>query len=146
MGATVSANDRTVVHKKSSGIATAFPDVCKTPTPAGPIPIPYPNIAMANQASSGTCTKKVKIQNKAAILKGTEIPSSSGDEAGSIGGVVSSKIKGSCKYKCGSGKVKCEGKAVAYVGCMTGQNGSNAAAGPKPNWAAAKRCKRLRWP
>lgn len=23
----------------------AFPDVCKTPTPGGPVPIPYPNIA-----------------------------------------------------------------------------------------------------
>jgi hypothetical protein len=112
---------------KAGGQCLAFPDVCKTPAPpAPPIPIPYPNMAMANQASPGTCTKKVKIKNKAVILKGTEIPSSSGDEAGSIGGVVSSKIKGSCKYKCGSGKVKCEGKAVAYVGCMTGQNGSNA--------------------
>jgi len=112
---------------KAGGQCLAFPDVCKTPAPpAPPIPIPYPNIAMANQASSGTCTKKVKIQNKAAILKGTEIPSSSGDEAGSIGGVVSNKIKGPCKYKRGSAKVKFEGKAAAYVTCMTGQNGSNA--------------------
>lgn len=28
------------------GINIGFPDVCATPTPAGPIPIPYPNIGM----------------------------------------------------------------------------------------------------
>ncbi|MEZ5726657.1 MAG: PAAR-like domain-containing protein [Burkholderiaceae bacterium] len=27
--------------------ATAFPDVCKTPSPGGPIPVPYPNIGQA---------------------------------------------------------------------------------------------------
>ena len=33
------------------GQCFAFPDTCKTPTPGGPVPIPYPNIAMVNQAS-----------------------------------------------------------------------------------------------
>lgn len=28
------------------GMNTGFPDVCATPTPAGPVPIPYPNIGM----------------------------------------------------------------------------------------------------
>jgi hypothetical protein len=28
-----------------AGIDMGFPDVCLTPTPAGPVPIPYPNIA-----------------------------------------------------------------------------------------------------
>jgi hypothetical protein len=27
------------------GLDTGFPDVCLTPSPAGPVPIPYPNIA-----------------------------------------------------------------------------------------------------
>jgi len=105
----------------------AFPDVCKTPAPPAPfVPVPYPNIAMTNQANPGTCTKKVKIQNQPAMQKGSEIPMSSGDEAGSIGGMISSQIKGPCKFKRASGKVKFEGKAAVYVTCMTGQNGSNA--------------------
>ncbi len=36
----------TVAHKGSTGISIAMaPDVCKTPSPAGTVPIPYPNIA-----------------------------------------------------------------------------------------------------
>lgn len=42
--ATVVASSRGVAHKGSGGMSTVFPDVCKTPTPAEPIPIPYPNI------------------------------------------------------------------------------------------------------
>jgi hypothetical protein len=30
---------------KRGSAVLAFPDVCKTPTPGGPVPIPYPNIA-----------------------------------------------------------------------------------------------------
>ena len=32
------------------GTDMGFPDVCLTPTPAGPVPIPYPNIAMGPTA------------------------------------------------------------------------------------------------
>ena len=104
------------------GQCFAFPDVCKTPTPAGPVPIPYPNIAMLNQASGGTVSSKVKIMGKKAATEATEITMSSGDEAGSVGGVVSNKMKGSAKFKQGSSKVKIEGKGAAYLGAMVGQN------------------------
>ena len=43
---------------KGGGAVLAFPDVCKTPSPAGPIPIAYPNVAMASQGQKGA--KKVK--------------------------------------------------------------------------------------
>lgn len=104
------------------GQCFAFPDVCKTPTPAGPVPIPYPNIAMLTQASGGTVSSKVKIMGKKAATEATEISMSSGDEAGSVGGVVSNKIKGPAKFKQGSSKVKIEGKGAAYMGAMVGQN------------------------
>jgi hypothetical protein len=112
---------------KGGGQCFAFPDVCKTPTPAGPVPIPYPNIAMLNQASGGTCSSKVKICGDNAVTQDTEITMSSGDEAGSVGGVVSNKIKGPAKFTQGSSKVKIEGKGAAYLGAMVAQNdGSNA--------------------
>jgi uncharacterized Zn-binding protein involved in type VI secretion len=105
------------------GQCFAFPDVCKTPTPGGPVPLPYPNIAMLTQASSGTLSSKVKIMGKKAATENTEISMSSGDEAGSAGGgVVSNKIKGSAKFKQGSSKVKIEGHGAAYLGAMIGQN------------------------
>jgi len=110
------------------GQCSAFPDVCKTPAPTGaPIPVPYPNIAMLNQASGGTLSSKVKIAGNKAATQDTEITMSSGDEAGSVGGVVSNKIKGSAKFTQGSSVVKIEGKGAAYVGAMVAQNdGSNA--------------------
>jgi uncharacterized Zn-binding protein involved in type VI secretion len=108
-----------------NGQCFAFPDVCKTPTPAGPVPIPYPNIAMLSQASGGTVSSKVKIGGKKAATEGTEITMSSGDEAGSVGGVVSNKIKGPAKFKQGSSKVKIEGKGAAYLGAMVGQHDSS---------------------
>ena len=37
MGVTVGANKLTLVHAQSSGVTIAFPDVCKTPTPGGPV-------------------------------------------------------------------------------------------------------------
>ena len=112
---------------KQGGQCLAFPDVCKVPAPpAPPIPTPFPNMAMVPQASGGTCTKKVKISNKKAIVKPTEIPMSSGDEPGALGGMISSKIKGECTFKNASSKVKFEGKKAVYVSCMTGQNGKNA--------------------
>jgi hypothetical protein len=108
-----------------NGQCLGTPDTCKTPAPSGTVPVPYPNIAMCMQASSGVSTK-VKIMNMSAILMNSKIPMSSGDEAGSIGGVVSNMIKGEVAYKKGSSKIKVEGKAQAYISCTTGHNGSNA--------------------
>ena len=61
MPVTVGVNKLSVVHKSSNGVSIAFPDVCKTPSPAGPIPIPYPNIAKSSDTAKGT--KKVKIRS-----------------------------------------------------------------------------------
>jgi hypothetical protein len=108
------------------GQCMIFPDVCKTPAPpAPPIPIPYPNIAMLTQIDGGTASDKVKIMGKKTATKDTEITVSSGDEPGSIGGVISNKFKGPAKCKKGSSKVKVEGKEMAYHTTMWGQNGGS---------------------
>ena len=73
---------------KGGGQCFAFPDVCLTPAPpAPPIPVPYPNIRMVNQTKK-TCPK-VKVVGKEACNKGSEMPRSSGDEAGVNKGVMS---------------------------------------------------------
>jgi hypothetical protein len=98
-------------------------DACKTPSPAGPVPIPYPNIAQVTQASGGSCSSKVMVQNKKVCTVDTEITMSSGDEAGTAGGLVSSKFKGPAKYKQGCSKVKAQGKKVVHNLSMISMNG-----------------------
>lgn len=124
MPTTTSANDRTVVHKKSSGVSAAFPDVCKTPTPAGPVPIPYPNIAMSSDTAKGS--KKVKVDGESIMLRDSNFSTSTGDEAGSVGGVVSNRIKGKAEFVSYSFDVKVEGKNVPRLGDLMLQNKGSA--------------------
>src|SRR5687768_14394821 len=109
--------------KEGGMCATQGPvDVCKVPAAPSPIPSPFPNMAMCNQADAGTCTKKVKLNGQPALVKDTQIPMSSGDEAGSAGGVVSGTIKGPCAFKRFSNKVKWEGANAVYQLCNTAHN------------------------
>ena len=112
MPSSVGVNMLSVVHKSSNGTTIAFPDVCKTPSPGGPIPIPYPNIAMSTDTAKGT--KKVKMDGNPICTKDSNFRMSTGDEAGSAGGgVVSNKIKGKAEFVSFSFDVKAEGKNVA---------------------------------
>jgi hypothetical protein len=111
MPVTVGVNNLSVVHAGSSGTTIAFPDVCKTPTPGGPIPIPYPNIAMSSDTADGA--KSVKCDGNPVCVKDSNFKMSTGDEAGSAGGgVASSKIKGKAEFVNYSFDVKIEGKNV----------------------------------
>lgn len=113
------------------GQCACMPDVCKTPSPAGPVPIPYPNVAMLTQAKGDTVSSKVKADGKKVATVATEISMSSGDEPGSAGGgVVSNKFKGSALFKKGSSKVQVEGNDVVYHTSMIGQNGGSNANNP----------------
>ncbi len=129
MPATVNANMLTLVHASSNGISTWFPDVCKTPTPGGPIPIPYPNIAMSSDTADGSST--VKVDGNPVMLKGSNFKMSTGDEAGSAMGVVSNKIKGKAEPVNYSFDVKIDGKnAFRLTDMMTQNAGSNPNGGP----------------
>ena len=76
-------NNKNVVHKGLGGESIAFPDVCKTPSPGGPIPIPYPNIGKSSDTAKGT--KKVKMDGNPIMLKNSNSKTSTGDESGSSG-------------------------------------------------------------
>lgn len=111
MGVTVGVNFMSVVHKDSGGVSIAFPDVCKTPTPAGPVPIPYPNISMSSDTDKGT--KKVTCDGNSTCVKDSNFKTSTGDEPGSAGGgVASGKQKGKSEFVLFSMDVKFEGKNV----------------------------------
>jgi hypothetical protein len=122
MPATVNVNTRTVVHKSSNGISTAFPDVCQTPSPSGaPIPIPYPNVAQSSHTASGS--KNVKMDGNPIMLNSSNFSTSTGDEAGnSPGGVASMKYKGTAEFTNYSFDVKVEGGNVCRMGDLMLQN------------------------
>lgn len=123
MAASANVNNRTVVHKSSNGVSIAFPDVCKTPTPAGPIPIPYPNVAMSKDTAKGS--KSVKIDGNPIMLKGSNFSTSTGDEPGSAGGVASSCTKGIAEFINYSFDVKIDGKNVPRLADMMLNNKKN---------------------
>ena len=108
------ANCRGIAHKGSGGMSMVFPDVCKTPTPAGPVPIPYPNIGKASDTSGGPTT--VKTDGEMPMAKGAKYSMTTGDEAGSAGGVMSSSTKGEAEFMLYSFDVKFEGNNVCRLG------------------------------
>jgi len=106
---------------QGSKASIAFPDVCKTPTPAGPIPIPYANLidAQANGGSEEAKIKQRKIIDHASrggfnAKSATQAAiKSAGDEAGRIGGVKSAAHGGNVHSMMYSFDVKIEGQPVA---------------------------------
>jgi hypothetical protein len=125
MGATVTVNSpNTVVHASSDGKSPVFPDVCKTPAPpAPPVPIPYPNLAEAKDSSDTSTT--VEANGQKIMLKKSVFSTSTGDEAGSVGGVVSNCTKGKAQFILYSFDVKAEGQNVPRHTDMMKQNGSS---------------------
>ncbi len=108
------------------GTLMAFPDTCKTPTPGGPVPVPYPNTGQGSMANPGTCSTKVLISCTPAQTTNTQIAMTSGDEAGVAGGVVSSMIKGPAKYVMVSLSVMIQGGSAGRLTSPTQPNGTNA--------------------
>ncbi len=106
----VNGSSNSLVHKGSNGIANStMPDVCKTPSPGGPVPIPYPLIiSMSSDLANGSTTVKADGGNMIAI-KGCELSRCTGDEAGTAGGVVSSTFGKEAKFLLYSFDVKIDG-------------------------------------
>jgi hypothetical protein len=115
MPVTVNINNLTLCHKGSNGISIAtIPDVCKTPSPGGPVPIPYPNIAMSSDLMKGTTTVKADGGNMCAKY-GSEFFKSTGDEPGVAGGVKSSVFIKEATWITYSFDVKLEGKGACRL-------------------------------
>lgn len=110
---------------KGGGECLAVPDTCKTPAPPGPpVPLPYPNTGMVNQAKK--TSTKVKFVSKQVVTTKSEVPRTMGDEPGVAKGVVSNTNMDKVVFKKGSSKVKIQGHPCVYHTAVTGQNGSNA--------------------
>lgn len=105
----VAVNGLGLTYKSTVGISNAtLPDVCKTPSPGGPVPVPYPNIASQSSLKGGTAT--VKAKGNIIAVKGSQYGRSNGDEPGTAGGVKSSVNMKATDWITYSFDVKMEGK------------------------------------
>ena len=105
------------------GLNFAFPDVCNTPSPVGPVPIPYPNLASGITANPATACKKIFLNCMPAHNLQTQIPMSMGDNAGVAGGIASGTVMGPSKHLMGCVGVIYEGAPATKMTNPTGQNG-----------------------
>ena len=114
-----------------SGMNMGFPDVCKTPTPAGPVPIPYPNIAITSTTSP--VVPNITVDCMPVINQLSFGMVSQGDEAGVAGGVVDNMICGQTCYNVGCSTITMGGAPAQRLTSITGQN----AMGVLPNTVGA---------
>lgn len=127
MPVTVKVNGvfNSLVHKGSNAISMAtIPDVCKTPSPTGPIPIPYPNISQSVTLAKGTTSVKADGGMMIAV-KGSEFSLSNGDNPGVAGGVKSSTFMKESTWLLYSFDVKMEGKNACRFTDKKFQNHEN---------------------
>ena len=95
-------------HSQMMGLDTGFPDVCLTPSPAGPVPIPYPKIY--TRLMRGPAAHTVMFMCTPAHNMGTVIPMTNGDNAGVATGVASGMVMGPSRHLTAS--------FTTLVGCM----------------------------
>jgi Domain of unknown function (DUF4150) len=114
-----------LVHKGSGWLSPAtLPDFCKTPTPSGPVPMPYPNLSQANTLTGGTTTVKVD-NGMMAAHKPSRFAMSVGDEPGTLGGIKSNVFKQASTWITYSFDVKLEGKNACRFTDKKFQNNEN---------------------
>jgi hypothetical protein len=134
----VFANNREVACKAAEGKSIcAFPDVCQTPPtpPAGFLPIPYPNTAMASDTSDGS--KTVQISGAEVMLKDKScFKKSSGNEAATRStpmGLITATITGKAYFNSWSMDVKIEGENAVRMADLTTHNHASFP-GNSPAW------------
>mgnify|MGYP001259480502 CR=1 FL=1 len=105
------------------GMDTGFPDVCLTPTPAGPVPIPYPNIAMGPMGVPAAY--KVLFMAAPAHNMLTVIPLSNGDNPGVALGVASGLVMGPARHLTAAFTTIVGGAPATRLTSMALQNSTN---------------------
>jgi hypothetical protein len=119
---TINVNKLSLCHKGSGGITIAtLPDVCLTPPG---IPVPYPNVAFSKDLAQGTTTVFADGGNSCAIAPSI-FATSSGDEPGTMGGVVSGTFTKEASFLTFSADVKIEGQAACRLTDKMLQNHGN---------------------
>lgn len=103
-----------------TGMAMGVPDTCNTPSPAGPVPTPYPNTVTTALCPSAVMT--VITGGTPSVNQMSNAMLSTGDEGGAMMGVVSMTLKGSTNWMIGSQSVFVGGMPAQR---LTSTGGSN---------------------
>lgn len=120
-------------HKAFDKMVKTLPDPTKTPSPAGPVPIPYPTFSKLDKEAKGAVKVTVQAQKKLEkayrkldrvidqqikVLK-PAVKKSNGDEAATMKGLVHAKTQGKAHFTSWSLDVKVEGKNLARFSDLT---------------------------
>jgi hypothetical protein len=105
------------------GMSLGFPDVCLTPTPVGPIPIPYPNTSTGATSNPLTTALTVLTDCMPSLNQMSQTIISMGDTPGVNMGVASGLVMGPQEHILGSLTVLKEGAPAQRLTSMTGHNG-----------------------
>lgn len=108
-----------------NGACFSFPDICLTPpTPPTGLPVPYLNTARNPAAVAGQ--SKVKwLAGDAHMAFSTQIMTSTGDEAGTLGGIISHTFAGPARALTGAFTVLVVGRPAWRMTSLTIQNRFN---------------------
>lgn len=106
------------------GMCLAFPDVCLTPTPAGPVPIPYPNMGV--DPTDVGFVPNVLVTCTPAHNMMTTAPMTNGDNAGVAMGVASGLVMAPERNILGAVTVIVGSAPMTRLTSPTIQNSTNA--------------------
>lgn len=106
------------------GTDMGFPDVCLTPTPAGPVPIPYPNVAMGPMGVPAAYN--ILFMATPAHNMATTVPLTNGDNAGVAMGVASGLVMGPARHLTAAFTVLLTGMPATRMTSVAIQNSTNA--------------------
>ncbi|MCG8393146.1 MAG: DUF4150 domain-containing protein [Pseudomonadales bacterium] len=118
-------NGLTAVHAGSGGTLVTM-DICKTPPFCQPVP--FSNVAMSSDAT-GTASSVLVNGNPVCHVAST-FAKSSGDEAGTCGGIMSGTIAGQAEFITFSPNVMIEGQPAVRQSDMMVSNMRNTAPAP----------------
>ncbi len=110
-------------NSQMMGMDMGFPDVCLTPTPAGPVPIPYPNIGLGPTAVG--FYPKVLWMCTPAHNMATTVVMTNGDNAGVATGVASGTVMGPDRHLTAAFTVLVGGMPATRLTSVALQNNTN---------------------
>jgi uncharacterized Zn-binding protein involved in type VI secretion len=120
----VTLEGRTPIRQNGGAQAVAQKDVCLTPSSTGWESVNYVNVALASALQNGSTT--VTIGGAPVMLEHSTLFPSTGDEAGTGGGVISKTTCGQTEAISTTSTVSIEGQGVVRNGDVTMQNNKNA--------------------
>lgn len=110
-------------NTQMGGMDIGAPDVCNTPTPAGPVPIPYPNISAGPMGVGGVYNVLFSCAPAHNLM--TSVPLTNGDNAGVAMGVASGTVMGPQRHLTGAFTCLVGGAPASRLTSMSLQNSTN---------------------